>query len=268
MRPGSAPVLAVLLAALAPVLVVAIPSAALAAPRSLPFTATLGLEIGGLPPIRIAGAGMARVDGPGAALDALELPPGVFALAASLAVADPAAFPIAGVRAAVDSGAGRFEGAGLAGALAVRGTATLCLFRPCDAAPVANLAVPLTVGGTRGVGLGGPPIVATGLVDVTLQGAPWTLGPVTAGGLRRTGAVRGPGGGGAASAGQAGGSVSLVTPLAVLTSIGASPTLPALGVLELRFVPEPGSGALLGVGLAALAACAGRRRSVRSRPRD
>ena len=62
------------------------------------------------------------------------------------------------------------------------------------------------------------------------------------------------------STAQPGGVLQLVTVSKVYTSLtGAFPEMPVTGFLDLYFVPEPGTGLLLGLGVVALAA-AGRRR--------
>lgn len=227
---------------------------------ALAFEGTIGVAIANLPPINVSGTGVALVTGTGTALDGLSLPAGAFATSVSVPVSDPLAFPLAGVQANPSNGAGSFSGPGLAGQMAILGQATVCLFQACDAAPVANIVVPFTQAGTRGIGLGGGPIVATGLVDVTLQGAPWTLGTVTAASATAAGFAHGPASGGLESAAQAGGRVRLVTPITIATTIGASPTLPAFGILTLHFVPEPGTLLLVGVGALALGAMGRARR--------
>lgn len=64
---------------------------------------------------------------------------------------------------------------------------------------------------------------------------------------------------GASSAAAPSGVVRLVTPIVVNTSIGSLPTLPAFGILDLHFIPEPGTMVLLISGLVSLAVV-GRRR--------
>ena len=50
------------------------------------------------------------------------------------------------------------------------------------------------------------------------------------------------------------GNVTIVTPIFISTNIGASAILPAFGILNLHFVPEPGTLMLLGSGIAGLVA--------------
>lgn len=227
---------------------------------ALGFTGTLGVVIANLPPITITGSGMALVSGVGIALEGLGLPAGAFATLASIPVDDQLAFPIAGVVADASNGAGSFGGGGsLGGAMPLLGSATLCLFTACDASPAANLVVPFTQGGTRGIGLGGPPITVTGLVSFTVSVAPWTVGQASAAGAFVQGFVHGPNGGGAETAAQPGGSVQLVTPVVIRTSIPGGEVFPAFGILTLHFVPEPGTLALLAAGVAGLG-LAGRSR--------
>ncbi len=234
-------------------------SASPARAGALGFTGTLGVVIANLPPITITGAGTALVSGTGTALEGLELPAGVFATLASIPVDDPSAFPIGGVLASVSTGAGSFGGSLLGGAMPVFGRATLCLLAACDASPAANVVVPFTQDGTHGLGLGGPPITSSGFVNVTITFSPWTIGQATVGGASVAGFVHGPNGGGAAAAAQAGGSVQLVTPIAIQTSIPGSEEMAAFGILTLQFVPEPGTLVLLAAGVAGLG-LAGRSR--------
>jgi hypothetical protein len=64
---------------------------------------------------------------------------------------------------------------------------------------------------------------------------------------------------GTSSTAAASGVVSLVTPIRINTNIGGALYIPAFAVMTLHFVPEPGTLALVGGGLAALAVAGGRR---------
>ena len=217
------------------------------------FTGTLAVQISALPPISISGSGAVILNGSGGGthLATLAIGAGAFAGGASVPVTDPAAFPIGGVSAVVGNGAGNFS---LGGVMPVTGGANVCLFGACNAS-VANIFVPFTVSGTRGIGIGGAPILVAGLVNVTVQGAPWTTGAAPIGASSLTGFVHGPASGGASSAAQNSGVIRLVTPVVINTNIGASPTLPAWGILTLHFdnvIPEPGTLLLLASGVVGL----------------
>ncbi len=131
--------------------------------------------------------------------------------------------------------------------------------------------IPLTAGGTRGVGIAGL-ITFNGFGAVggkaSLTGAPWTIGMAVAstgttanGGptatFARSGFAHGPASGTTSTA-RRGGVVQLVTPIQIATSIGGLERVGFIAQLTLLFVPEPGTALLLGAGLAALAV--GRRR--------
>ena len=74
------------------------------------------------------------------------------------------------------------------------------------------------------------------------------------------GFVHGPATGTASSAAQPGGALQLVTASKVFTSLtSAFPEYPMWGVLNLSFVPEPGTLVLLATGLGVLAASRSRR---------
>lgn len=228
---------------------------------SATFTGSLAVVISALPPIAVSGSGSAVLNGssgPGH-LSSISFGSGVFAGGASIPVTDPAAFPIGGVKASVVSGSASFA---LGGVMPVQGLANVCLFGACNAS-VANVNVPFTQNGTRGIGIGGPAIKVAGLVNVTVQGAPWTTGVAAIGSVTQTGFVHGPASGGASSAAQNSGVIKLVTPVVINTNIGASPTLPAFGVLTLHFdniVPEPGTMLLLASGVIGLGVL-GRKRA-------
>ena len=217
------------------------------------FTGTLAVQISALPPIAVSGSGAVILNGSGggAQLVSVDIGGGAFAGSASIPVSDPAAFPIGGVKATVGNGAANFS---LGGIMPVTGGSNVCLFGACNAS-IANVNVPFTVNGTKGVGIGGGPIVVAGLVNVTVQGAPWTTGVAQIGTTSISGFVHGPASGGASSAAQNSGVIRLVTPVVINTNIGASATLPAFGILTLHFdniVPEPGTLLLLASGVVGL----------------
>ena len=147
------------------------------------------------------------------------------------------------------------------GAMGLQGLAKLCLiFAPeCGA----NVPFPLTpTGGGAGFGIGGT-LTFPGAIAVTMQHAPWTIGqpvmtihtpnstiwtPVLPGGFAHGPASL------TSSTAQPSGALQLVTVSKVYTSLaGAWPETPATGILTLRFVPEPGTLLLLGLGVLGLA---------------
>ena len=214
----------------------------------LEFSGALGIQLATLPPVLISGTGMATVNpaGGGVHVDTLLLAASPFATAGFiLPVTDPAAAPIAGLQLTAHNSDGNFSGAVLGGTMPIVGVTKVCLFAPCTAPPPANLTVPL-----NNLGQGGSATVAT-LVNITAIGAPWTAGTVSVGTVSITGFQHGPGSL-ASSTAQASGSIRLVSPVFVSTNIGASAVVPVFGILDLHFVPEPGTLLLLGSGIAGL----------------
>jgi hypothetical protein len=216
---------------------------------ALPFDGSLSIAINGLAPVFIPAVGTALVNGSssgGPPITALQIAAGVFASYYVLPVTDPGAAPIKGIAASLVNDAGSFSNAGehFGGTMKVDGFSKVCLFGPCSAA-VANISVPLNV-----VGIGGSAVV-TAAVNLTVLGAPWTTGTVAIGTVTRMGDF---------ASGPGGPDFQLVTPIFVSTNIGASAVVPTFSTLHLHLVPEPGTIALLGAGIAGLVAI-GRKRS-------
>ena len=212
-------------------------------------SASLTIIIGTLPAIPVTwnGTGSANVT----ATSVTGLSAGIFSFTGSLPVTT--AFPIAGLAIiGATNGTGNFFGVDTAlggGPMAVQGVANICLFASCASSPPANVTVPFTQGpGVNGMGLGGAPIVVSGAVLVTVMGNMWTTGAVTlAPGFSASGSP------------LSGGNVKLVTPTVLSTNISASAVIPAFAILDLTFVPEPGTLVLLASGVAGLA-MVGRKR--------
>ncbi len=214
-------------------------------------SASLAIVIGSLPAIPVAWNGTGSADVAGGSITGLTA--GIFNFSGTMAVSDPAAFPIAGLQlTGASNGVGNFAGVDTAaggGSMAVLGTANICLFASCAAAP-ANVTVPFTVGGTDGIGLGGAPIIVPGFVNVTVLGNMWTTGSASIGPMSASGSP------------LSGGHVKLVTPTLISTNIGASAVIPSFAIMDLTFVPEPGTLLLLASGVAGLA-MVGRKRMAR-----
>jgi hypothetical protein len=129
--------------------------------------------------------------------------------------------------------------------------------------------IPLTLNGTRGIGIGGGTI--SGGLGIALQGNPWTLGvaqtTTSLGGLTSlSGFVHAPASNTSSTA-QVSGVVQVVTPSLVSSSVSGTST-PVLSALRLRFVPEPGRLLMLGSAVLGLLGLARRRRRSESRTRE
>ena len=152
------------------------------------------------------------------------------------------------------------------GTMGLSGTVKICLvFAPCQ---FAQVPFPLTPSpGGAGFGIGGT-VAIPGAVPVTMQHAAWTLGQpvmtfhnpyssvttrVFPGGFAHGPASL------TSSTAQPSGALQLVTVTKVVTSIYEE--LPLFAIMNLHFVPEPGTLLLLGLGVVGLAAV-GRLRSL------
>ena len=237
----------------------------------MPWAGTLEFELVSRSPVAFTGSGVGAVNGSsgGVHLSALGLAGGITGTA-TIPLTDPEAATLLSLRALVTLGTGTLfpfappappsQPQLLQRILPVRGAVKFCILFP----GCANyLPLPLTINqGRTGVGVGGGLLTVGGFGSgpaISLQGAPWTLRTATlpiattGGGsatLVATGWVHGPLTFTSSTA-VAGGSVSLVTPVRVISDAGL-----ALGMfarLTLRFIPEPGLVLLLGSGIAALA---------------
>jgi hypothetical protein len=218
----------------------------------LPFTGSLSLLLGSFG-VGIPGSGVATVNGSGGFghLDSIAIPAGAFAAQGlTVSITTPAAYPLRGIQVTAANEDGSFTKPG-PGRIGISGEAKVCLFGPCSG-PVANLVVPLDV-----VGVGGTTYV-TGAVNVTVVGAPWTSGTAAIGASTAHGHAYGPDLQTSSTA-RASGVLQLVTPIFISTNLaGDFAAVPAFGVLNLHFVPEPTTLLLVGAGLFVTAAL-GRR---------
>jgi hypothetical protein len=232
----------------------------------LPFTGTLQVDIGSAT-VSWQGAGSAVVNGSGVLggpIVALSVPRGAFVVTGlTTPVTDPGVFPIAGLQVTASNATGDFAETAMGtvrGVMPIDGVSKVCLFSSagCSAA-LANVSVPLSV-----IGFGGQ-VAATGAVNLTVQGAPWTTGftaiaPPFGSVLTRMGFAHGPASN-TSSAATAGGSIQLVTPIVVWTNIGfIQPSIFGFATMTLHFVPEPTTLLLLGGGLVLLTAAGMRTR--------
>ena len=226
---------------------------------SLPYTATLTIQIADLAPIVIPGSGTVAVNGSagGTHIDSLALAGGTFAGSDTLPITDPAVLPILGIDYDVQNSAGNFArggGGSLGGVMPLIGSLRICLFGPCSTA-IANLDVPLSV-------VGGPGSwINHGAVYLTVAGAPWTTGTASVASTATVmGFAHGPASG-TSTTFAPGGRLQLVTPFVIASAIGALSVMPSSATLTLHFIPEPVTFALLAGGIALLGVIGRARRA-------
>ncbi len=236
-----------------------------ASARVLGYEGTLTLDFiqPELPTVAFTGTGVATVNGSAGRipLGSLRLGAGISGVA-SAPVTDPDLSPLFAFSAEVTLGTGVLAPISGGGSpltqneLRLGGEIRLCiLFASC----ISFLPVPLTVGGTRGAGIGGLVTLNTfgaAGVKISVVGAQWTIGATTVSNSVRSGFAHGPASGTTTTA-KEGGVVQLVTPVRV-TTLGTG--IDFIGILRIVVVPEPGTGLLLGAGVIALAAMGRRKR--------
>jgi hypothetical protein len=193
-------------------------------------------------------SGMTDVDlTPGGALSQIALAAGLFSLHGTRyihTIYGPAVHPIESVAAdEIGNGSGSFGPTG--GSMPLAGVFKYCLFSECAAA-VANLSVPMSA-----VGASATVFVTNPLgPNLTVIGAPWTTGTLTAG--EPPAPFHGS---------HAPGHLELVTPIYISTNIAAMSELRlAYARLSIDYVPEPASAVLLGLGIGALSGIGRARR--------
>ncbi len=254
----------------------------------LTYTGSISVGIGTIPPVSLAGGGVATINGSGGGphISDLDLAQGAFAGTAATPVFN--ASPISGLLVAggtvtqmfmamaatftfvyptgsASNATGSFgnisAGPPGGGVMALNGVVLVCLFAGgggaalgCGGTPASNLVVPLSP-----IGQGGSAFATAG-VNITAFGAPWTIGTAAVQASTVMGFAHDPGSATSSTAAPSG-VVQLVTPVFVSTNLGAFPTVAVFANLTLHFVPEPGTLLLLGAGIAGLAVLGRRRMS-------
>ncbi len=244
------------------------------------FNGTLSISFDGLPPVVATGSGNAVLNGSGGLgghLTTLQiLTNTVSVTGAVVPITDPDAAAVVSVRGTAALGTGilrPISGAASSGTgltqnvIPVAGIFRICvLFTGCPS----SLPIPLTVGGTRGVGIGGLITLGTfeGAIKFSIFGQPWTIKTAIVDNIRTDnggfstasafGFAHGPASATSSTAAVSG-VIQLVTATRIFSKLGAGTTWPLLTTLTIHLVHEPGTFVLFGSGVVALG-IAGRRR--------
>ena len=232
--------------------------------RVLGYEGTLTLDFVNLSTVAFTGMGVATVNGSASRvpLVSLRLGSGISGAVSTVPFTDPDLGLLRVLAPVVTLGTGVLSPISGGGSpltqdqLPIGGVFRICiLFPDC----VSYIPVLLTVGGTRGAGIGGLVTLNTfgkAGVKFSVTGAPWTIGTTTVSNSVWSGFAHGPASGTTTTA-KEGGVVQLVTPVRVTTTLGSG--MDFIGILRVVLVPEPGTGLLLGAGVITLA-LAGRRK--------
>lgn len=210
------------------------------------FTGSLRVTFGlpGLAPmidVTDAGAGSAEVARSGGVIDTVTgIAASVFGLLQTVPNPPAGILPIDEITLLSFSGPGSFTGlaSGGGGQMAIDGLVAIDI-------STQTFTFDLTFFNIDGVGLDGPPLPPQSALSVVVIGAPWSVGTVSNGidtlsGFTGANALR------------------LVTPIRA-TSPFVPEGIHGFGVLDLVFVPEPGTATLVGLGLVLLGVRRARR---------
>ncbi len=241
-----------------------------ASAKTLGWHGTLDIDVGALPEVTFKGSGVATVNnsGGGSHLNTLRLAGGITG-SGTIPVTDPdTTGTIPSYQLAVTLGTGTLSG--ISGApplnppatLPVPGVTRVCLFAPGICNP--SISVPLTLNsGATGLGVGGLLTMGgNGVVRISIQIAPWTLGSVTAinqtkdGGFTtftRTGFIHGAASNNSSTA-TGSGVIQLISPQQITVEglSGNASALSLFAVMTLHFIPEPGLLLMIGSGVVAM----------------